>query len=268
MREEQFNQKYKENQDILHSKDFIDSFIEFFGEEYRTIITQKILDTPVIWYVPNIETPINPLLYTDLSEEQLQYIVKNVSDMQLKQSIYNPIYNFLVLPIDCNISHIIHEMCHMLTCHILRKEPTLALLNGIGISIEKYEGFFEEYGNDLNEIINQRITRDIESIYRTKVKFDSSPSYQDVFFPLIEMFYSTFKQEIIKSEMTGNLMNLLDRVGSEEFEEYQQLFFRLVFKLSRSKQENIEFLIDEKYFVEAASITDKMMENSKKINMQ
>jgi hypothetical protein len=156
----------------------------------------------------------------------------------------------------------------MLTCHILRKEPTLALLNGIGISIEKYEGFFEEYGNDLNEIINQRITRDIESIYRTKVKFDSSPSYQDVFFPLIEMFYSTFKQEIIKSEMTGNLMNLLDRVGSEEFEEYQQLFFRLVFKLSRSKQENIEFLIDEKYFVEAASITDKMMENSKKINMQ
>jgi len=237
--------------------EMMESFIDFFGEQHRGTIENKINSTPIIFYLSNEENNetlkkyvemvaqnyspdgkeyYKKLIFSDLDEMQLSEIIGNMSNKFLIQSGHNPIYNVLFLPLNFSNSDYVHEIMHMLRSHVVRKEP-LVLMNGISISEEKYPGNFNILYSEVDEVINQKMTRDVEHIQRESgYEFETKLSYQDSLFPLIDNFYSSHKDFLLEAGIIGDTKSILDFVNQDAFGDYHNLFFKCVWRLGRGKK--------------------------------
>ena len=56
------------------------------------------------------------------------------------------------------------------------------------------------------------------------------PSWQEKLFPLIDTFYETFKEEVKKVYVTGNLLSFIRNVGEENYINFTQTIFLKCFK--------------------------------------
>ena len=88
---------------------------------------------------------------------------------------------------------------------------------------------YELFNEIINELISQEITQILfESngyIFNTKedAKIKGGTSYENTMF-LIKEFYNTYKKEIIESRRTGDMTELFNAVGKENFEALNKLF--------------------------------------------
>lgn len=139
----------------------------------------------------------------------------------------------LILPLSYNITHIIHEINHMISCHVLSKNP-LRIISGLSTITEQNNGIVSN-DNDLNEIINQKITIDIlEELKRLGIDLKISSSWQEQLFPVINLFYKTFKDEIKKTYVTGNLLSFAKNLGGQNYIDFTQVVFLKCFKARRN----------------------------------
>lgn len=141
---------------------FILAFINFYGEINAEYITTKINNANIIWYDSNkIEEKDDILshIVTNLPKEKLEYFLSQREQSAFLQSAYIDELNLLVLPQNYDISHIIHEINHMIGSHILSLSP-YRVINGISYSVEKSGGVVSE-NDSMNEVINQIMTYDI-----------------------------------------------------------------------------------------------------------
>lgn len=80
-------------------------------------------------------------------------------------------------------------------------EP-LKIISGICLS-------FEENG-DLNEAINQKMTLEIlEELKKLGLEVSYTPSWQENMFPIINLFYETFKDKLKNVYITGNILSFI-----------------------------------------------------------
>lgn len=85
----------------------------------------------------------------------------------------------------------------MLSSHLLTQEP-LKIISGLCITTEQNNGVVSG-DNDLNEIINQKITIEIlEELKKMGMELKIATSWQENLFPLVDLFYKMFKDEIKK----------------------------------------------------------------------
>lgn len=99
----------------------------------------------------------------------------------------------------------------------------------VSIEENKNKREYELFNEIINELISQEITQILfESngyIFNTKedAKIKGGTSYENTMF-LIKEFYNTYKKEIIESRRTGDMTELFNAVGKENFEALNKLF--------------------------------------------
>lgn len=148
--------KLNEDLDVI-----IQAFINVYGTEYSDFITNRFKELKIIWYDDEIQnySDINDIIETSLPKEIIDEYLKKYKEKCFSQSAFIDELDVLILPLSYNITHIIHEINHMISCHVLSKNP-LRIISGLSTITEQNNGIVSN-DNDLNEIINQKITIDI-----------------------------------------------------------------------------------------------------------
>lgn len=207
------------------------AFINIYGSEHTDYIIDRFNNLNIIWYDDEMQTfdDIRNVIVTSLPDEIVDEYLKKFKEKCFSQSAYIDEANLLVLPLSYNLTHIIHEMNHMISSHILSKKP-LRIISGLCVTIEKNGGVVSN-DSDLNELINQKITIDtLQELKRLRMKVIVTPSWQEKLFPLIDTFYETFKEEVKKVYVTGNLLSFIRNVGEENYINFTQTIFLKCFK--------------------------------------
>ena len=139
----------------------IQAFINTYGTEYSDFITNRFKELKIIWYDDEIQnySNINDIIETSLPKEIIDEYLKKYKEKCFSQSAFLAELDVLVLPLSYNITHIIHEMNHMISSHVLSKNP-LRIISGLSTITEQNDGVVSN-DSDLNEVINQKITIDI-----------------------------------------------------------------------------------------------------------
>lgn len=227
---------YKEANEKLNNdmNKILQAFIKFYGVENSEYIINKIKDSRIIWYDDSdiISDNIYDCIISSISRDELDEILQKRKKEVFLQSAYIDEFDILVLPLSFNLVKIIHEINHKIGSHIISKEP-LVQISGISYSIGKNE--VVEYDSDLNEAINQKMTLEIlEELKNMGLKIDITPSWQEYLFPLIDLFYNTFKNELKEVNITGDLIKLKQLLGEEYYNQFSQLIFMSGFRTRRN----------------------------------
>ena len=212
----------------------IQAFINFYGEDYKDYISNELNNLKIIWYddtQQNIEVFRNSII-SSLPENVINEYLKRYNKKCFSQSAYINEIDVLVLPLSYDMTHIIHEINHKLSTHILALKP-MKMISGLCISIEKNGRVIIE-NNDFNEALNQKMTLEIlNELKKLGLNINYTSSWQENLFPLINMFYELFKDCIKQVYITGDIFSLIKNVGNENYVEYSQLMFLKCFKLRR-----------------------------------
>lgn len=227
---------YKEANEKLNNdmNKILQAFIKFYGVENSEYIINKIKDSRIIWYDDSdiISDNIYDRIISSISRDELDKILQKRKKEVFLQSAYIDEFDILVLPLSFDLVKIIHEINHKIGSHIISKEP-LVQISGISYSIGKNE--VVEYDSDLNEAINQKMTLEIlEELKNMGLKIDITPSWQEYLFPLIDLFYNTFKNELKEVNITGDLIKLKQLLGEEYYNQFSQLIFMSGFRTRRN----------------------------------
>lgn len=211
------------------------AFINFYGEKHSDYIIDVLKDLNVIWYDDTHQKDnkdIKDLIISSLPEDKVdEYLTKRNRECFL-QSAYIDEIDVLVLPLSYDITHIIHELNHKISSHILSLEP-LEMISGLCISKESNGGVVQE-NSDLNEAINQKMTLEIlDELRKLGLEVHSTPSWQENMFPLINLFYESFKDSLKDIYITGDLISFINLVGFENYDEFSQIMFMKSFRLRR-----------------------------------
>ena len=212
----------------------IQAFINTYGTEYSGFIINRFKQLKIIWYDDEIQnfSNINDIIETSLPKEIIDEYLKKYKEKCFSQSAFVDELDVLVLPLSYNITHIIHEMNHMISSHVLSKNP-LRIISGLSTTTEQNNGVVSN-DNDLNEIINQKITIDIlEELEKLGISLKVSSSWQERLFPLVDLFYKTLKDEIKKIYVTGDLLSFIRNIGEQNYIEFTQIMFLKCFKARR-----------------------------------
>ncbi len=211
------------------------AFINFYGEKYRDYIVNGLNDLKIIWYddtKAKDESDIKEHIISSLNEEQINEYLKNHKGECFLQSAYIDEIDVLVLPLSYDITHIIHELNHKISCHILSIKP-LKMISGICISTEE-KGGVVQINSDLNEAINQKMTLDIlDELRKLGLEISYTPSWQENMFPLINMFYESFKDSLKNVYISGNLLSFINEIGYQNYDHFSQTIFLSSFRLRR-----------------------------------
>lgn len=248
------NLNYKIDERILGA------FINFYGEENQDYIIKRFSNPQIIWFddKPYLEGDnIRNHIITNIPNEKLsKYLSARKKDAFLNSCFIDE-FNLLVLPQNGDLTQISHEINHMVGSHILSLEP-LKIINGISVMLEK-NGGVHEINEFLNEAINQMMITEILN----SINIPVAPSWQEKMFPLVEYFYITFKEEIKKLYIDGNLSKFINDVGLDNFEELSQLIFMKVFRLRNSIRKGEEPQIRKEDINKVEKIVNKMKTNYK-----
>lgn len=212
----------------------IQAFINTYGTEYSDFIINRFKELKIIWYDDEIQnySDINDIIETDLPKKIIDEYLKKYKEKCFSQSAFIDELDVLVLPLSYNITHIIHEMNHMISSHVLSKNP-LRIISGLSTITEQNDGVVSN-DSDLNEVINQKITIDIlEELKKIGIDLKVSSSWQERLFPLVNLFYKTFKDEIKKIYVTGDLLSFVKNIGEQSYIEFTQIMFLKCFKARR-----------------------------------
>jgi len=99
----------------------------------------------------------------------------------------------------------------------------------VSLEENKTKREYELFNEIINELIAQEITEILFStdgyIFNTKetAKIKNGTSYENTLF-LVKEFYNTYKKEIIESRRTGDMTQLFNSIGKENFESLNKLF--------------------------------------------
>ena len=263
--------KYKICSERL-SKDLdviIQAFINVYGTEYSDFINNRFKQLKIIWYDDKIQnfSNINDIIETTLPKEIIDKYLKKYKERCFSQSAFIDELDVLVLPLSYNITHIIHEMNHMISCHILSKNP-LRIISGLCTMTEQNNGVVSN-DNDLNEIINQKITIEIlEELKRLGINLKISSSWQEQLFPLINLFYKTFKDEIKKTYVTGDLLSFAKILGGQNYIEFTQVLFLKCFKARKNISKGETKIISKDDIEQVEALVFMMNETKEQQNIK
>lgn len=223
----------------------IQAFINFYGVENSEYIINKISNSRIIWYDDsNRDDDIQNQIISSINGDELTEILKKRKKEAFLQSAYIVEIDVLILPLNYDLTHIIHEINHKIGSHIISIEP-LIQISGISYSVEK--NGIVEYDNDLNEAINQKMTLEIlEELNKLGLKINITASWQEQLFPVIDSFYATFKEQLKNLNISGDLVAFKEKLGKEYFDKFSQLVFMCGFRARRSisKGEEVNYSID------------------------
>lgn len=233
----------------------ISAFINFYGKNNAEYIINKINSANIIWYDSKEIKENDDILshiVTNLPKDKLEYFLSQRSRTAFLQSAYIDELNLLVLPQNYNISHIIHEINHMIGSHILSLSP-YRVINGISYSVEKSDGVV--LGNDsMNEVINQMMTFDIvNELKKLGMNIVYTSSWQDNAFPLLMPFYNKFKESLKELYISGNFTKFVSQFDEERFQDFTQSLFIKLFRIQRQLRNNEQVLVSDEEI--------KLMEN-------
>ena len=128
--------------------------------------------------------------------------------------------------------HIIHESNHKVGSHVLSYEP-LVQINGISYSKETNNGVIE-YDEFLSEAINHKMTLEILSeLNGLGIEVKRTPSWQENLFPLINLFYETFKDLLKETFISGDLNGFVKLLGEDNYSYFSQMIYLKGFKIRR-----------------------------------
>lgn len=247
----------------------VQAFINFYGEKYSDYIVNVLNDLKIIWYDDTKEKDdkdIKEHIVSSLKEEQIDEYLKNHKRECFLQSAYIDELDVLVLPLSYNITHIIHELNHKISSHILSIEP-LKMISGICISTEG-KGGVEEESSDLNEVINQKMTLEIlDELKKLGLEINYTPSWQENMFPLINMFYETFKESLKNVYITGNIPSFINLIGYENYEDFSQRIFMNGFRLRRKLLKGETPLLMKDDIIKVEDIVKSMQEFNSELNI-
>ena len=251
----------------------IQGFINFYGEKYRDYIVSVLRDLKVIWYDDieyKEEKEIRNSIISSLPEDQIKEYLKKYDRKCFTQSAYIDEIDILVLPLSYDITHIIHEMNHKISSHILSLQP-LIIISGICTSVEKNGGVVQE-NSDLNEAINQKMTLEIlDELKKLGLEIQYKPSWQENMFPLINLFYESFKALLKDLYISGDILSFIKIIGTENYSDFSHRMFMKSFKLRRrlingetpivleDDIKEVEKIVElmRKFYLEAKTFEDK-----------
>ena len=219
------------NQDI---DIIIQAFINYYGINNSEYITNRLKNSRIIWFDDKSVRSDNIYnqIISSIPKEELDIILKQRNELAFIQSTYIMELDILVLPLSYDLTQIIHELNHKIGSHTISNNPLLQI-NGISYYVEKDK--IVTYDNELNEIINQKITIEIIKILREMgLNIDISPSWQELLFPLINYFYDNFKNSIKDVIITGNLLKFKESLGEEYYEEFSQKILLSFYKYKKN----------------------------------
>jgi len=248
----------------------ISAFINFYGENNSEYIINKINNANIIWYdSTNLDANDDILshIITGLPKDKLEYYLSQRKRDAFLQSAYIDELNLLVLPQNYNISHIVHEINHMIGSHILSFSP-YRVINGISYSVEKGNGVISE--NDaMNEVINQMMTFDIvNELKKSGMDIVYTPSWQDNAFPLLMPLYNRFKESLKELYISGDLSKFLNQFDKEKFQNFSHIIFMKLFRIQRKLRNNEQILIADEEIELLENMVNEMslfVNESKKI---
>lgn len=247
----------------------IQAFINFYGEKYSDYIVNVLKSLKIIWYddkKPEDDRDIKEHIISSLSEDEVNEYLKNHKRECFLQSAYIDEIDVLVLPLSYDITHIIHELNHKISSHILSLEP-LKMISGICLSVEENGGVVQD-NSDLNEAINQKMTLEIlEELRNLGLEVSYTPSWQENMFPLINLFYETFKDRLKNVYITGNLLSFINLVGFENYNEFSQTIFLKSFRLRRNLIKGEKSLFREEDIIKLEAIVKSMKEYNSEIDI-
>lgn len=155
----------------------------------------------------------------------------------------------------------------MLSSHLLTQEP-LKIISGLCIRTEQNNGVVSG-DNDLNEIINQKITIEIlEELKRLGIDLKISSSWQEQLFPLINLFYKTFRDEIKKTYVTGNLLSFAKNLGGQNYIDFTQVVFLKCFKARRNISKGETEIISKDDIEQVEALVFMMNETKEQQNIK
>ena len=231
-----FKEKYNKDKKVI-----IESFVKFYGEEYRKRIENRINELDIICHVPltfheslmpsdlkkyidkchenyietkDLDKLVNSLVIDLDCKDKLNFIRQLVPADYLLQSTNMCEYNLVSLPIVYNLAHITHEFNHVVINNELLENFGI---NGLEISVRTENGY-KLHNSILSEIIGERCVHDIQRIQsRMGINSEICTSLQYRYFKYIERFYTTFKDVIKYSIMSGSLNTLINSIGKENY---------------------------------------------------
>lgn len=229
------NDKYLEVNSRFNKdkKYIIQAFINYYGEQYTGYIYDVFNNLRIVWFDEReyVEgSDVRDYIVSSLSDKEIEEALNKRKSNIFVQSGYIDELDLLVLPLSYDLSHIIHEINHKVSSHLISVEPYLQISGleydeGTGISVKVHDEF-------LNELINQKITLDIlEELNNLGYKVDRSSSWQERLFSLINSFYDLFKNLIKEVYITGNLNEFIKKLGEENYVRFTQIIFLKVFRL-------------------------------------
>lgn len=214
-------------------KYIVQAFINFYGEKNTDYIRNVLENLRIIWFDEReyVEgSDVRDYIVSSLSDKEIEEALNKRKSNIFVQSGYIDELDLLVLPLSYDLSHVIHEINHKVSSHLISIEPYLQISGleydeGTNINVKVHDEFF-------NELINQKITLDIlEELNNLGYMVDRSSSWQERLFPLINNFYDVFKDLIKEVYITGNLNEFIKKLGEEEYINFTQKLFLKVFRL-------------------------------------
>lgn len=154
-------------------------------------------------------------------------MIPNIVDDKLITTIYFPTLVINQENLDCTL---IHELLHVVEEHIVENKNDNIVLQG-GFERWTIRGNDEKDNRDfefLNELVHQKISQDITNLMhdsdiyifndpkeanRSRQNYDSNSS------PVIEEFYSRFKEPLLKYKLLGKKEEFEDLIGKKELGE-------------------------------------------------
>lgn len=253
--EKEFLTKFKKDKEIITR-----AFIMFYGEINKEYIVKIMEDLNVFWYDENPlddEKNLANHLITYLPQNVVEEILMKRNSEVFLQSGYIEEFNILCFPQKYNLTHIIHEINHKVSSHIVSLKPYNSV-SGISLIIETGNGVIE-YNNDLNEGINELMTLDIIKILKElKNNINPTASWQENLFPIIISFYEKFKEQLKALYISGDLNLFVNQIGKEQFEEYSQFIFTKGFKIKRKLNRGEQLMLSDTDIDTADKIVQSM----------
>lgn len=224
------NSKFNSDNSLI-----IQSFISFYGEQHKEYILKKLSNSRIIWYdgkeLDETEDVHNHII-SSIPVEEINELLKKRSKKAFLQSAYIDELDLLVLPLSYDLTHIIHESNHKVGSHVLSYEP-LVQINGISYSKETNNGVIE-HDEFLSEAINHKMTLEILSeLNGLGIEVKRTPSWQENLFPLIYLFYETFKDLLKETFISGDLNGFVKLLGEDNYSYFSQMIYLKGFKIRR-----------------------------------
>lgn len=245
---------FKKLNEFVKTDDIIRAFTVVYGNENYNYINNCFSNMRIAWFDKN-----NHIL-ENITNTEFEELKLKKSEEVFHQSCYVDEFDLLILPLNVDITQIIHEMNHKLGSHLICCNP-LHLINGLCISKEDGFGVKEENYN-LSEVVNQKITEEvIEELINMGYKITITDSWQSKLYPIISPFYETYSESIKKCWISGRIEDFKEGFGIDKYKNFSNYLYLKLFKLIRQMKRNEPICISTEIIDEVGKIVSSFNDN-------